>query len=343
MRTRLLATALFTLTATVGAAGTSALLAQESKPARPIISIGDYPAVNGLRINFRDSDLQRVNGVNLTAWSPHEPASGTVRGLALGLPLTGAADIDGIATGVFGVGASGHLRGITLGPIGAGAGGEISGVAVGGIGIGAGGNLNGIIIGGVGAGSGGDAAGLLVGGVGAGVGGNLRGIAFGGVGVGAGGNLRGFALGGVGVGAGGDLRGVFIGGVGAGAGGELSGLALGGIGVGAGARIHGIAIAGVGVGAPRLAGGFAALAVGAEHASGVVLAPAVFKIERGGSFHGGAVSAVNYIRGSQTGITIGLVNYTRTLNGVQFGLINIVADATAHRVLPILNWGGGGK
>src|SRR5215213_8891457 len=69
------------------------------------VAIGDVPRVTGLRINYRDRNLEWVNGVNVTIWQPYEPASGTVRGLALGLPVTGARRIDGVATGLFGVGA----------------------------------------------------------------------------------------------------------------------------------------------------------------------------------------------------------------------------------------------
>lgn len=313
--------------------------AQESAPARTPISIGNYPAVNGLRLNFRDRDLQRVNGANVTLWTPYDPATGVVKGLALGLPMTGAGEIDGISTAVFGVGAADRIRGVVLAPVGAGAGQEISGIAIAGVGMGGGGNLSGLMLAGVGAGSGGNLKGILIGGVGVGAGGNATGLVAGGVGAGVGGNIHGIAFGGVGAGAGGDITGVAIGGVGAGAGGNVTGLALGGVGVGAGGSIRGIAISGVGVGSPRLTGGFAALAVGALDASGVIIAPAMFKIERDGSFRGGAVSAVNHIRGSQSGITIGLFNYARTLDGVQIGVLNIVGDAKSHPVLPIINWG----
>ena len=122
-----------------------ALTAQEPQSssrhdARTPISIGNYPNVTGLRLNFRDSDLERVVGMNVTIWSPYEPATGVVKGVALGLPLTGAGDIAGLGTGLFGVGAAHNLSGLMIGPIGAGAGGRVSGIAIGGIGVGAGGN-----------------------------------------------------------------------------------------------------------------------------------------------------------------------------------------------------------
>ncbi|HXD22804.1 MAG TPA: hypothetical protein VN613_05540 [Gemmatimonadaceae bacterium] len=327
--------------ATVAAIAAAPLHAQDSLAARPILSIGNYPSVNGLRLNFRDSDLGRVNGANVTVWSPYEPASGTVKGLALGLPVTGAGEIDGVAAGVFGVEASESIRGITFAPIGAGAGRDVSGIGFGGVGIGTGGDLSGIMIGGVGAGAGGSLKGIMIGGVGAGGGGDATGLLAGGVGAGVSGDVHGVLIGGVGGGAGGSIHGIAIGGVGAGAGGDIVGLAIGGIGIGAGGAIRGIAIGGIGVGAPQLSGGFVALAAGATDARGVVLAPAMFKIVHDGSFAGFSASAVNYIRGSQTGLTIGLVNYTRTLNGIQLGIINIVSDSRSHPVLPIINWGSG--
>ena len=51
------------------------------------------------------------------------------------------------------------------------------------------------------------------------------------------------------------------------------------------------------------------------------------------------VSAFNDIRGSQRGLTIGLVNRAWSLHGVQVGVINIVRNnPKGRRVLPIFNW-----
>src|SRR5437868_9843978 len=79
------------------------------------IAIGDKPRVNGLRINFRDRRLDRVNGANVTIWSPYEPPSGVVTGFAIGLPATGAKTITGISVGVLGVGAQNSISGISIG------------------------------------------------------------------------------------------------------------------------------------------------------------------------------------------------------------------------------------
>src|SRR3954466_11891837 len=48
------------------------------------LAIGDKPRVTGLRLNYRDEKLREVNGVNITLWTPYEPARGTVNGIALG-------------------------------------------------------------------------------------------------------------------------------------------------------------------------------------------------------------------------------------------------------------------
>ena len=53
--------------------------------------------------------------------------------------------------------------------------------------------------------------------------------------------------------------------------------------------------------------------------------------------HGVSVSAVNAMLGQQRGLTIGIVNYARELDGMQFGLINIARNASV-KFLPIVNY-----
>src|SRR3954471_18761462 len=69
------------------------------------LAIGEKPSMTGLRLNFRDRNLREIKGVNVTVWSPYEPATGRVSGLALGLPATGAKSIHGAAIGLVGAGA----------------------------------------------------------------------------------------------------------------------------------------------------------------------------------------------------------------------------------------------
>lgn len=302
------------------------------------ISIGDSRRVVGLRLNFRDRHMEEVVGINATIWSPHE-YTGRVRGLALGLPMTGARRIDGIAAGIFGVGASESIRGLSLAGIGMGAGNDIRGIAIGGVGLGVGQDLRGIGIGGIGAGAGGDVSGLTVGGVGVGAGGNATGILVGGIGAGVGGDLRGLSLAGIGVGAGGRVEGVTITGVGMGAGGDVTGLQIAGIGIGSGGTLKWVSIAGIGVGAPNIEGAVIATVVGAQQVRGLVLAPAYFRISEAGRVNGVNVSAFNDVRGTQQGLAIGIFNYARELDGVQLGLLNYAANKPrGTRLLPVLNF-----
>lgn len=302
------------------------------------LAIGDKPRVNGVRINFRDRRLEQVNGANITIWSPYEPATGVVHGIAIGLPVTGAKDISGIATGLLGAGAEHSLSGIAFAPIGIGAGADARGILIGGIGVGGGGSMTGLSIGGIGVGSGGAVRGIQVGGIGVGAGGSLTGISIGGIGVGSGGAVRGIAIGGIGVGGGGSMTGIGIGGIGVGSGGDATGLMIGGVGVGAGGTLKGLSIGGIGVGAPNLQGvALSPIAAGGEHVHAIVLAGAYFKVDSQGRFDGGSLSAFNHIKGEQHGLSIGLLNYARELHGAQIGLINVSDNGGKRRVIPVLS------
>src|SRR5690348_2069685 len=69
------------------------------------LAIGDKPRMTGLRLNFRDRYLEKITGVNATIWGPYSDArGGSVNGVALGLPLTGARDVNGALIGIFGGG-----------------------------------------------------------------------------------------------------------------------------------------------------------------------------------------------------------------------------------------------
>jgi hypothetical protein len=282
------------------------LFAQEpsDKPVRHGISIGHYPNVTGLRMNFRDRTLGEVRGANVTIWAPYDgDPGGTVSGFSIGLPLTSAGSVHGVATGLFGAGATKHLTGIGIAPVGIGAGSRLKGIAVAGVGVG--GNFQGAALGGIGVGAGGSGKGLLVGGIGAGVGGSFQGIGISGIGFGVGGRLR--------------------------------GIALSGVGIGAGSSIDGIAIAGLGIGSPRIRKFAMASLIGADRIEGLVIAPGMVRLEKGGSMRGVSVSSINAMRGRHSGLAIGLINYARELNGMQIGVINIARNANV-KFLPIVNY-----
>lgn len=303
------------------------------------LGIGPVPRLDGLRMNFRDDGrLERVRGVNLTIWAPHDDVRGSVEGLALGVPLTGAYDLSGLAVGAS-VTVMHEFRGLGIAPIGMGAGSDLRGIVLAGIGAGAGGEVSGIVLSGIGVGAGGGISGLIAAGIGAGTGGDLTGIGFGGVGLGAGGAITGLAVGGVGVGAGGSIRGITLSLGGVGAGGDLVGLSLAGLGAGAGGEIRGLAFGGLGVGAPEITGVAASLlAAGGERIRGLVLAPAYFRLIEDGEMHGVSVSAFNDIRGAQFGLAIGLLNITEELHGFQVGLVNIARNKEHFSFLPLVNY-----
>jgi hypothetical protein len=118
----------------------------------------------------------------------------------------------------------------------------------------------------------------------------------------------------------------------------MTGLMIGGIGVGSGGRIKGVGIGGVGVGAPSIEGlAVSGIGVGGQNVHAIVLTGAYFKVERDGVFKGGALAAVNNVRGEQHGLTLGLFNYARDLHGAQVGLLNVSDNGGSRRVLPIIS------
>ncbi len=273
------------------------------------ICFGNSSEFTGLRFNLVDRNINTINGINVTFWKAKddEEATGTVNVLSLGV-IPYAENLNGIQLGIFGSGAKNNISVIYIGLLGSGAGGDMTGINIGGLGVGAGGNVTGINFGFLGAGAGG----------------HMKGINIGGLGVGAGESLIGFNAGLLGVGAGESVMGINFGGLGVGAGESLIGLTLAGIGAGA-PTVKGITIAGIGVGGKSI--------------TGLTMALATIKIIDGGELKGIAVSAYNNIRGTQTGLSIGIVNYAYRVKGLQIGLVNIIRDnPRGRRVLPIINW-----
>lgn len=274
------------------------------------ISFGNSQNFTGLRFNYRDHHVDRITGINVTLWDSYENEHAEVRGMSLGV-MPGGGYLSGLQIGVLGIAAEKDIKGISFGLLGAGSGGDVTGLGIGGLGIGCGGSMRGVFLGGLGVGCEGDISGILIGGLGAGAGGSLTGFTFGLLGVGAGHNITG----------------INIGGLGAGAGERVSGITIGGLGVGAPA-IRGLTIGGLGIGATDI--------------KGVTIAVGTIRIEdeeREGSYSGFAASAFNYIKGEQTGVSIGIVNYTYKLNGIQFGLINYVRDNPDFlKILPLINF-----
>ncbi len=273
------------------------------------VSFGNSRNFTGLRFNFRDRDVGRIRGINITLWQPYdkEDNDSVIEGLSLGL-IPGVGTLKGIQIGVLGVAGMKDVRGFSYGLLGVGSGGSMIGLNVGGLGAGAGEDVIGLNIGGLGMGAGRDVVGINLGGLGLGAGRNMTGINIGGIGLGAGEKLSGLNIGGLGVGAGDLLEGV-----------TLAGLAAGSV------EVRGLVVAG--------------LAAGGKYVRGVLAAGGCNLIVDGGELKGAAIASVNWFKGQQNGLAVGIVNYTWSLKGVQIGLVNIVRDnPRGRRVLPFVNW-----
>lgn len=273
------------------------------------LSFGNSRDFTGLRFNFRDRNVVRLRGMNVTLWAPYEKNSddSVIEGVSFGL-VPGGGTLKGVQIGVLGVAGMKDVHGVSMGLLGAGAGGSMFGVNLGGLGAGAGGDIVGV---------------------------NL-----GGLGMGAGRDVIGVSCGGLGLGAGRNMIGINVGGLGLGAGERLSGVNVAGLGLGAGTLLSGISVAGLGAGAPEVRGVvLAGVATGGQYVRGLMAAAGCNMIVDGGELRGAALAAVNWFKGTQTGLAVGIVNYTWSLRGIQIGLVNIVRDnPPGRRILPFANW-----
>jgi hypothetical protein len=206
-------------------------------------------------VSWRDRDVHRIDGINVTVWTPHVESQGKTNGIALGVPIS----------------ASGSVDGLVLAPLAAQSTDRLRGIGVAGFALGAD-RLTGVL-----------ASGLLT------LTGESRGLVLS-----SGASIATLRL-----------EGIAAGGLGAFAGGGW-GVAAGGVAAHAGGGFRGVVASGLGVFSGRV--------------TGVVLT---------GGFH----SAREF-----RGVSIALVNYARSLRGLQLGAINIVADGRSPRFLPLVNW-----
>ncbi|HPI74132.1 MAG TPA: hypothetical protein PLZ01_12030, partial [bacterium] len=77
------------------------------------ISFGNSKAFTGLRFNYRDRDVDYVNGINVTLWKPYESDQlSRIKGFSLG-PLPGGGSLSGIQLGALGIAAETQIKGIS--------------------------------------------------------------------------------------------------------------------------------------------------------------------------------------------------------------------------------------
>ena len=145
------------------------------------ISIGNSYEFTGIRINFADKNVKKINGLNVTFWFKFAKNQNAV--------------VNGISIGV--IPTTGSMQYINLGLLGVGTAHNLNGVSISGFVVGSGGNINGLSI-----------SGLITRAAGSQEGeGIISGIAISGIGIGANG-INGLAIGGLAVGTDGDINGV---------------------------------------------------------------------------------------------------------------------------------------
>ena len=285
------------------------------------ISIGNSRRWNGLRLNVSDHAVEEVNGINLGVWDFHKPAVERMRGIDLGLKNR-VVEGRGLSLGLIGIEGEVELRGVHVSGLGTVSEGDIGGLGLGGLAVVAGEDLYGIHAGGLAVVSQGEQRGLTLGGLAVVSQEAQSGIQVGGLAVVSQGAQRGLGLGGLAVVSQEDQLGIRAGGLAVVSGANLSGLSMAGLACVSGADLRGVALSGI-----------ATIAVGdIDGVAGALLSTHSRNLD------GVAFSGYNRIDGHQTGLSIGIFNRTRSLHGVQIGLLNYVKENPAWlRWLPIVN------
>lgn len=269
------------------------------------ISFGGRPRWTGLRLNWRDRDLERINGVNVTLWKPGDSVGGSVNGLALGLgPKAGT--LRGFSIGLLGVFPERASYGVTVGGLGIVADGSVSGLNAGLLGIVTEGPAYGLSIAGLGLVTDGGSIGVNVAGLGIVSGGTVTGINVAGLGIVAERGVHGLNA---------ALLGVVT---------ErgLSGVTVTGLGVVAEEALTGVTVSGLGVVSDRVIQGLAA---------------ALLKVDTR-DLRGVSVAGWTRVRRSQQGLSIALFNQAEELHGVQLGLLNFAGNNHGlARWMPLVN------
>jgi hypothetical protein len=268
------------------------------------IGIGHVPRVTGLRLNWQDRELDRIRGVNLTLWRPAEGVGGRVDGLALGL-MPAAGRIRGVGAGLLAVLGEEHSSGVQMAGLASVSGGTLRGVSLGGLAAIGGDRLHGFSAAGLAAISEGSMEGAHGAGLAVVAGGAMRGVQAGGLASVAGGEIRGVQAGGLAVVAGGPMDGIQIGGLAVAGGESVRGIQLSAGTIRATTRLHGLSLAGGWVDANDMTG-----------------------------LSGAALNRF----GTQAGVSVGIVNWTDELRGLQLGVLNRAGNNPhPFRYLPLLN------
>jgi hypothetical protein len=269
------------------------------------LSFGSAPRWSGLRVNWRDRYLERIDGVNITLWKPGDHVGGAVNGLSLGLgPRAGY--LRGVSIGLLGVLPERSAYGVTIGGLGIVADGSVVGLNLGLLGIVTEGRADGLSFAGLGLVSEGGALGINFAGLGVVSEGTVAGINLAGLGLVAERGIHGLNGALLGVVTEGQLRGITVTGLGAVAERDMIGLTIGGLGVVSDRAIQGVAAA--------------LLKVDTRELRGI------------------SIAGWTRVRQEQRGLSIGLFNQAEELHGVQLGVLNFAGNNHGlARWLPLIN------
>ncbi len=268
------------------------------------LSIGNSHRWSGVRINFIDRRVERINGLNVTFWRSKHNKWAEVNGLSVGI-LPEGGWYRGVQVGVLGVIARQASTGLTASGLGTVAGTTAEGLNVGGLATVAGTRMTGVNVAGLATVAGTELEGVSVAGLASVAGTRMAGISVAGLAVVAGTEARGIVAAGLSVVAGTTLRGIGVAGL---------------------STVGGTGIEGLGAAIAHVRGG--------EYIEGV----AVSLWNRTDDLTGVAVGFANTVEYEQRGLTIGLFNYAEELHGVQLGVINIAANNRGiFKMLPLVN------
>jgi hypothetical protein len=287
------------------------------------LAIGDVPRVIGLRLNYTDRRLTRVDGLNVTVGGG--TATGTVNGIELGLLSATLGTANGLVVAPLTLRASQHIRGIAIGGLGVQAGqrgtrasrtggrpetvaipgtGGIEGIAVSGLVVNAGNHLRGV----------GVAPFILANATGS----RVEGIAVSGL-VSAH-SARGIMVGALGTNSR-STTGITIGGLGVKVDSSLTGIGVGGLAVGnTGTRLRGIALAGVASRFRRATGIVGTVgATNVTRVDGLALSGVRTVVTDANGF--ALAGVLTQVRGRSTGLTFAPIVLANQLRGVGVGAV----------------------
>lgn len=302
------------------------------------ISFGNSTRFNGLRINFRDDRLRKINGVNLTLWKPQERVGGSVNGVSFGLYGPRADRLQGINLGLLTVNAEGSARGLNAAGVATVSDGTLWGLNLGGLAVVGRRGATGLNVGGLANVTQGPARGINLGGLAMVSQWHASGINVGGLATVTFGRSRWINLGGLAAVGSGGAEGLTVGGLAAISQLWMRGVNLGGLAVVGTDEISGLSVAGAGIlsgsGIVRGVQATAGKVHGRRSITGLTLAGYRIETRRlTGAAVGGWVDAEEMY-----GLSIALFNSADRLRGVQLGLLNRAGNnPPPFRWLPILN------